>query len=166
MRLLYRFMMMLSGLSMVTAFLSVLLGIIAREARWDLPGLDAYAGYAVAATLFLALPSTLIHGDHIRVTLLSNRLKGRAARMLETTVLAVACLLSSAVAFFSCRLVWVSYVTHDMSPAADASPLWIPQITMALGCIGFAIAFIDALVSHLRNKPFFIASSDDFSRVE
>ena len=166
MRLLYRFMMMLSGLSMVTAFLSVLLGIIAREARWDLPGLDAYAGYAIAATLFLALPSTLIHGDHIRVTLLSKRLKGRAARLLETIVLGFACLLSGAVAFFSCRLVWISYVTHDMSPAADASPLWVPQIAMALGCIGFAIAFIDAMVSHLRNKPFFTASSDDFSRVE
>ena len=166
MQSLYRFMMILSGLSMVTAFLSVLLGIIAREARWDLPGLDAYAGYAIAATLFLALPSTLIHGDHIRVTLLSNRLKGAAARLLETIVLAIACLLTSAVAFFACRLVWVSYVTHDMSPAADASPLWIPQMAMALGCIGFAFAFIDALLSHLRNKPFFTVSSDDFSRVE
>ena len=27
------------------------------------------------------------------------------------------------------------------SPGADASPLWIPQVAMALGCVGFAIAF-------------------------
>ena len=166
MRMLYRFMMILSGLSMVLAFLSVLLGIVAREARWDIPGLDAYAGYAIAATLFLALPSTLIHGDHIRVTLLSNRFKGTAARNLESFVLLTACLLSAAVAFFSCRLVWVSYTTHDMSPAADASALWVPQMAMALGCIGFAIAFCDALVSHLRNKPFFINVPGDIARVE
>jgi hypothetical protein len=47
----------------------VLLGVIAREVHWDIGGLDAYAGYAIAATLFLALPATLQHGDHIRVTL-------------------------------------------------------------------------------------------------
>jgi hypothetical protein len=36
-------------------------------------------------------------------------------------------------AYYSCHLVWVSHLTHDMSQGADATPLWIPQIGMALG---------------------------------
>ena len=47
---------------------------------------------------------------------------------------------------FTCRLVWMSYLTHDVSPAADATPLWIPQIAMALGSLVLAIALVDALV--------------------
>jgi hypothetical protein len=49
--------------------------------------------------------------------------------------------------WYALRLVWVSYGMHDVSPAADATPLWIPQIAMALGCIGFALSLADALVS-------------------
>jgi TRAP-type C4-dicarboxylate transport system permease small subunit len=45
------------------------------------------------------------------------------------------------------RAVWLSYITHDVSPAADATPLWIPQLSMALGCIGFALVFLDAIVA-------------------
>jgi TRAP-type C4-dicarboxylate transport system permease small subunit len=44
----------------------------------DIQGLDAYAGYAIAATLFFALPTALMHGDHIRVTLLLDCMGSRA----------------------------------------------------------------------------------------
>jgi hypothetical protein len=51
--------------------------------------------------------------------------------------------------------VWVSHLTHDTSQGADATPLWVPQIGMALGCIGLAVAFADAAVSRLRGDSFF-----------
>ena len=54
-----RLLALLAALAMVAAFVCVSLGVIARLAAWDLPGLDAYAGYAIAAALFLALPQTL-----------------------------------------------------------------------------------------------------------
>lgn len=142
----YRFLLALSCISMVAAFLTVGLGILARLANWNLPGLDAYAGYAIAAALFLALPSTLIKGEHIRVTLLLERAPQRLRQGLEWWSLAAAMALTLYMAWFALRLVWVSYTTHDVSPAADASPLWIPQLAMALGCIGFAMAFAQALV--------------------
>jgi TRAP-type C4-dicarboxylate transport system permease small subunit len=151
----YRFLMGLSCLSMVTAFGAIMLGVIARELHWDIQGLDAYAGYAIAATLFLALPGTLKHGDHIRVTLLMQRLSPRAQNWLEYWCLGAASVLSVYVAWFSCRLVWVSFFTHDVSPSADASPLWIPQLGMALGCIGFAISFLHALWARWTGQTFF-----------
>jgi TRAP-type C4-dicarboxylate transport system permease small subunit len=151
----YRFLMGLACVAMVSAFGVILLGVLAREFRWDIQGLDAYAGYAIAATLFLALPATLKHGDHIRVTLVMQRLSPRAQDALEYFCLVAASALAVYLAWFAGRLVWVSYATHDVSPSADASPLWIPQLAMALGCIGFAASFLHALWARWAGQAFF-----------
>jgi TRAP-type C4-dicarboxylate transport system permease small subunit len=148
----YRVLLALSCLAMLAAFAAVGLGILARLAGWDLPGLDAYAGYAIAASLFLALPSTLLRGEHIRVTLLLERLPPRWRGAFEWWCLAAAFGVALYLAWFAIRLVWVSYATHDVSPAADATPLWIPQLAMALGCAGFAAAFGQALTARWRGE--------------
>ena len=148
----YRFLLALSCLAMLAAFATVALGILARAAAWDLPGLDAYAGYAIAASLFLALPSTLLRGEHIRVTLLLERLPRRWRGALEWWSLGAAAALASYLAWFAIRLVWVSRTTHDVSPAADATPLWIPQLAMAMGCAGFALAFLHALIARWHGR--------------
>lgn len=148
----YRGLLALSCVAMLAAFAAVSLGIVARIVNWDLPGLDAYAGYAIAAALFLALPSTLLRGEHIRVTLVMERVPAQVRAALEWWCLAAAAGMSIYLAWFSARLVWVSYTTSDVSTASDASPLWIPQIAMALGCIGFAIAFVHAVVARLSGR--------------
>jgi TRAP-type C4-dicarboxylate transport system permease small subunit len=155
----YQLLLALSCASMVAAFVTVGLGILARLANWNLPGLDAYAGYAVAAALFLALPSTLIQGEHIRVTLLLERVPARLRQGLEWWSLGAALALSAYMAWFALRLVWVSYTTHDVSPAADASPLWIPQTAMALGCVGFALAFAQALMARWQGRELIATSA-------
>jgi TRAP-type C4-dicarboxylate transport system permease small subunit len=163
----YQFLMVLACLSMVAAFGSILLGVLARELRLNIQGLDAYAGYSIAATLFLALPSTLRQGDHIRVTLLMNKLSRKAQNLLEHACLGMASAVTAYVAWYACRLVWVSYITHDVSPSADATPLWIPQLTMALGCIGFLISFLHAWIARFRGLSFYrVHSSDEIARTE
>lgn len=161
----YQGLLFLSCVSMVAAFGTVLLGVVAREVQWDIPGLDAYAGYAIACTLFLALPATLRHGEHIRVTLLLDRLPAGARGALEWICLAIGLGIALAMAWYASRLVWVSWATHDISPGADATPLWIPQIGMALGCAGFALSFAQALVMRWRGSHF-IAVSADAARTE
>ncbi|MDO8371571.1 MAG: TRAP transporter small permease [Polaromonas sp.] len=156
----YQMLMALSCLAMLAAFGTVMLGVVARELRWDIPGLDAYAGYAIAAALFLALPGTLQHGDHIRVTLLLDRVSPRMRGLLEWWSLGAGLALAAYVAWYAARLVWVSYSTHDISPAADASPLWIPQLAMALGCTGFALSFVQALVERWQGGSFIAVSSE------
>ena len=52
--------------------------------------------------------------------------------------------------WYSVRLAWQSHSFHDISTASDATPLWIPQLTMAAGSIILLIAFIDELVLELR----------------
>jgi TRAP-type C4-dicarboxylate transport system permease small subunit len=148
----YRLLLVLSCVAMLASFITVGLGIVARLAGWDLPGLDAYAGYAIAAALFLALPATLLQGEHIRVTLLLERLPVRWRGALEWWCLLSAFALSAYLTWFAVRLVWVSHATHDVSPAADATPLWIPQLAMALGCAGLAVGFLHALIGRWQGR--------------
>ncbi len=142
----------LAAVCMVGVLVMVLLAIAGRQLHFHLPGTDAYAGYLMAAAGFLALAHTLKRGEHIRVTLLLAALKGGWRRGMEIWALGAACLLALLVAAYSCRLAWQSRSFHDISTAADATPLWIPQLGMALGTVILAIAFIDELQLELRGR--------------
>ena len=142
----------LAALFMVGLLVMVLLSIVSRQLQFHVPGTDAYAGYFMAASGFLALVHTLKRGEHIRVTLVINALKGGWKRGMEIWALAAATLLAVLFAFYSVRLSWQSYSFHDISTASDATPLWIPQLAMALGTVVLAIAFIDELVLEIRGR--------------
>jgi TRAP-type C4-dicarboxylate transport system permease small subunit len=162
----YSLLMAAAGLALLTAFASVMLGIIDRQLAWGLRGLDAYAGYAIASALFLALPGTFKRGEHIRVTLVLAKAPPALRGFLEWWCLTAGVVLTSALAWFACRMVWVSQTTHDISQGSDATPLWLPQIGMALGCIGLAVAFLDAALSRWFDHEFFAATSDAAAHVE
>lgn len=155
----YKVLLVVSGLAMIGAFLAIMLNILARIFGWNLPGLDGYAGYAIAAALFLALPATLQSNEHIRATLLLDHVRPGIKGALEMVALLLGVGISAYLAWFSVRLVWVSYTLHDVAPTGDATPLWIPQLSMALGCVGFALAFIQALWSRWAGRPFFAEAS-------
>jgi TRAP-type C4-dicarboxylate transport system permease small subunit len=128
----------------------VLLGIIGRLFNWFIAGTDAYAGYCMAACGFLALAHTLKRGEHIRVSLLLEHAGIRARHGLELWALAVATVLAGAFAWYSVRLAVQSWQFSDISTGNDATPLWIPQIAMALGTLVLFIAFVDELVREWR----------------
>jgi TRAP-type C4-dicarboxylate transport system permease small subunit len=141
---------LLAGLWTIGGRGAVLAAIIARQLSMNIPGTDAYAGYFMAAAGFLALASTFKHGEHIRVTLLLNSLKPAAGRKLDIFALAVGCLLASAFAFFSIKLTYDSWQFNDISTSNDATPLWIPQLSMAVGTVLFLVALIDELIRRSR----------------
>jgi TRAP-type C4-dicarboxylate transport system permease small subunit len=155
----------LGALFMVLLLVMVLLSIVSRQLSFNVPGIDAYAGYMMAAAGFLALAQTLKKGEHIRVTLLITSLKGRARRSFEVWALFAASALAVLSAFYSCRLVWQSYAFHDISTSNDATPLWLPQLTMAIGTVVLAIAFIDEFVLELRGRRV-VASAEEAARYE
>jgi TRAP-type C4-dicarboxylate transport system permease small subunit len=142
----------LGALFILATLVVEVVGIAGRELGFSMAGLDAYAGYCLAAGSFLAMAYALRRGDHIRVTLIIGRLKGRARYWIEVICLGVATLLSAYFAYFSAKLVWGSYTYNDISQNVDATPLWIPQLSMALGLIGLAIAFAEQLVITLKTR--------------
>ena len=142
----------LAAVAMVLLLVMVMLSIISRQLGFNVPGVDAYAGYMMAAAGFLAMAHTLKKGEHIRVTLLISSLRGGALRALEIWALFGASLLAALSAVYSCKLAWQSYVFHDISTSNDATPLWLPELSMALGAAVLAIAFVDELVLEIRGE--------------
>ena len=136
----------LAAAFMIGTLTMVMASVAGRLLNFNVPGTDAYAGYCMAATGFLALAHTLKRGEHIRVTLILEHLGPKARRALELWALGVATLLAALFAFYSVRLSWQSWDFHDISTGNDATPLWIPQLTMALGTVVLCIAFADEFV--------------------
>lgn len=134
-------------------FLVAMLGLILVQmaARWTglvFRGAPDYAGYCMASASFLAFAHALNRGAHIRVTILHKALGGRT-HLLEIWCLAVGAVASSALAWFAIRAVRWSYRFGDVSQGQDATPLWIPQLGMAVGAVLLALCFWDNLISRL-----------------
>jgi TRAP-type C4-dicarboxylate transport system permease small subunit len=142
----------LAALCMIGLLAMVLLSIVSRLAHFHVPGTDAYAGYLMAGAGFLALAHTLKRQEHIRVTLVINALRGRARRALEVWSLGAATVLAGLGAWYSVRLSWQSHLFDDISTGNDATPLWIPQLSMAIGNLILLVAFVDEFVLELRGK--------------
>lgn len=143
----------LGGAFMVMLLGFVVLGIVMRFIpALYLRGTDSYAGYCMAASAFLALAYTFGHGEHIRVTLLIQRFTGGARRALEIWCLILAVLLSGFFAFYSGKMAWWSWKFHDISQAHDATPLWIPQLGMAVGTAVLFVAMVEEFFMVLRGR--------------
>jgi TRAP-type C4-dicarboxylate transport system permease small subunit len=140
----------LAALSMIGVLLAVLLSIVSRQLGFNVPGTDAYAGYSMAGAGFLALAHTLLLG----------RLQGKARHALEMWALTAAVLLAALFAYYSVRLAWQSHVINDISTGNDATPLWIPQLTMAAGTVVLLIAFMDEWWLELTGRRVTVESEE------
>jgi len=156
----------LAAFFMVGILLMVLASVVGRLAGFNLRGSDAYAGYCMAAASFLALAHTLKRNEHIRVTLFLERFGGRFKRPLELWSHAAGTFFCAALAFYSVRLAWQSHAFHDISQGNDATPLWIPQITMALGAIVLLVAMIDDFILVIRGRALPTAPADELRLIE
>ncbi len=149
---LYTFSGWLAAIFMIGTLIMVMIGITGRIFGFYVRGTDSYAGYCMAACGFLALAYTLRRNEHIRVTLILNHVPVGAHRALEIWGYAVAVLLAGGLAWFSVRLAWQSHAFNDRSTGIDATPLWIPQLSMAVGTVILFIAFVDGLIGTWRGQ--------------
>ena len=156
----------LAALFLIGTLVMVLIGIAGRLLDFHVPGTDSYAGYCMAAAGFLALAHTLKRGEHIRVGLLLERFGGRLRRPLELWSHAAGSFFCAGLAFYSVRLVWQSRAYNDISQGNDATPLWIPQIGMALGAIVLLIAMVDDFVAVILKRELAVAPTDEIKAIE
>lgn len=143
----------LAGVFTVGVLVAVTLSIATRQLGVHIGGLDAYAGYSMAAAGFLALAHTFKKGEHIRVTLLLAALPSKGRLRLDIFALLVACAIAANLCWFSGKLVLDSHAYNDISTSDDATPLWIPQLAMALGALIFFIAVVDETVRRFKGIP-------------
>ena len=141
-----------AALFMIGTLGMILLSITGRLFDFHVRGTDAYAGYCMAAAAFLALAHTFKRGEHIRVTLFLDRFGPTTHRVLQVWSHGAGLLLAALLAWFAARLAWQSLQFNDISQANDATPLWIPQLAMALGSLVFVIAMADSFMGVLRHR--------------
>ena len=127
----------------------ILLIIVAQMlARWTgqvFPGATDYAGYCMAGASFFAFAYALNHGAHIRVSLVLSAL-GRYRRWGETFCFLIGTAIATWFAWYAVKGTYVSWRWHEVSQGLDRTPVWIPQISMALGAVLLAIAFWDQFI--------------------
>ena len=156
---------LLAALCMIATLVLVLANILDRYVTLPFRGLDMYAGYAMAGAGFLSLAHTFKRGEHIRVTLVLNALRPAARRRLDMVALLLAGLVSALFTYYSVRLVANSLAFHDISTGSDATPLWIPQLAMAIGAVVLSIALLDELILALTGRRT-LAGSEELLRSE
>ena len=164
--LLYDAAAWLAAFFMVGVLAMVLASVVGRLAGFNLPGSDAYAGYCMAAASFLALAHTLKRGEHIRVMLFLERFGGRLRRALDLWSHLAGTFFCGVLAFYSVRLAWQSHAYNDVSQGSDATPLWIPQLAMALGAAVLFVAMVDDFVRVLRGRELPAAADAEPKRIE
>lgn len=136
----------LAAVCLVAIAVLVLTSIFGRLFGVYIAGLNAYAGYMMAASSFFALAYAFRRGGHIRVNLLLTKLKGRVRWAVELWCLAAASGLTIYLAWYSIRMVSVSLDFGDVSEGPDATPLWIPQLAMAIGSTIFALCLVESFL--------------------
>ncbi|NYT86114.1 TRAP transporter small permease [Pollutimonas harenae] len=150
----------LAAIFTVGVLVAVTMSIVTRQLGVHIGGLNAYAGYSMAAAGFLALAHTFKSGEHIRVTLILSSLPAKGRMRLDLCALVIACIIAGNLCWFSFKLVLDSYAYNDISTSDDATPLWIPQISMAVGTLIFFIAILDETIRRYKGIPETIQSEE------
>ena len=112
---------------------------------------DVVAWFCAAAAFF-AMAHAFKHGDFVRVTLLLEQLGERARRALEIASLAIGTVALAYLAWSACQFTYESWELNDVAQGLLPIPLWIPQLSFALGSILLWVAMIDELIIVLRGQ--------------
>lgn len=140
----------LAGIFMVGIMLCILTALAAAIFGFAVRSMDEFAGYSMAAASFLGFSYTFHVKEHIRVSLLIERLSGAKRKVTEIWSHALGAIIAGFFAWYSIKMTIVSWQIKEMSQGLIPLPLWIPQSSMALGTIMLACALIDDLVRLLR----------------
>ncbi|WP_163576847.1 TRAP transporter small permease [Halomonas faecis] len=139
----------LAGVFLVVIAVLVVAQIVGRLIGVQIPGANEFAGYSLAATSFLGLAYSFRQGAHIRVTLLTDQLPQAMRRWVLVMALALASSMVIYLAYNTMVMVYLSWDFGEMSSGIISYPLWIPQLSMAIGMVLFSMALIEDLVRTL-----------------
>ena len=120
---LYRLSGALAAVGMVATLVLVATGIVTRPLGIYLPGTDDYAGYAMAACGFFALAYTFKHGEHIRVSLVLERVGPRLRGEREWFPLPPSSAVAATLGIYEGRLMVQSHEFEEISQGVDATQL-------------------------------------------
>lgn len=152
-RHLFSFCGALAAISLFGIAALILAQICMRLLGSQIPSADDFAAWGLSASIFLALPTALTHGDHIRVTSLRQQLPDGLGHVADIIAAGFATLMMVWVARAIFGYVHESWTYNDVSQGVLAVPLWIPQSAMVLGSVLFALAFAERTLRLILGLP-------------
>ena len=140
------------------AFFIVLIGVlmiaqsILRELNVRTGAVNDVVAWFCAAAAFFTMAHAFKHGDFVRVTLLLESTSARMRRALEIMALAIGSLAVGYLAWWACKFTYESWEFNDIAQGLLPLPLWIPQLSFALGSVLLWVAMLDELILVLRGQ--------------
>lgn len=119
---------------------------LGRQIGFPTGAINDVVSWLCAAAAFLTMAHAFKHGDFVRVTLVLEKLSPPARRRFELVCLAVAAVAVGYLSWWACRFTFESWQFNELAQGLWAIPIWIPQLSFALGSILFLVAVLDELV--------------------
>lgn len=119
---------------------------LGRQLGFPTGAINDVVSWLCAAAAFLTMAHAFKHGDFVRVTLVLEKVSAPVRRTLELACLAVAAVAVGYLAWWACRFTFESWQFNELAQGLWAIPIWIPQLSFALGSILFLVAVLDELV--------------------
>jgi TRAP-type C4-dicarboxylate transport system permease small subunit len=133
-----------------------------REFGLLIRGADDITSWLCAASAFFALGHTFRNGELVRVGLLIDMLKPGPRRMAEILALSVTALFVGYMTWAVSKFVYESWQFKEVSQGLIQIPIWIPQMSFALGVLIFLTAVLDELFVVLRGqKPAYRVAEEE-----
>lgn len=113
---------------------------------------DEFSAYFMVFSVFLGLAYTLREGKHIKITLITSRIRNKmVAKGVDLIVLIFAFGIS---VFVFCYSVSMVYETYSLDMRADSmleTPLWIPEMGVPIGFFLLSIQLISMIIRRMKN---------------
>jgi TRAP-type C4-dicarboxylate transport system permease small subunit len=131
-----------AGFCIFGIFAVTMFQICGRLVGYNPLGLTSYASYLMAASVFFGLSHALDTGSHIRIELFLS-FSGKLRPLIERAGFLIAAAIAGWMTYHAWSMAFWSYTLGDISEEMDATPVWIPQMAMAIGLSLFLLAIID-----------------------
>jgi len=135
---------------------------IFRELGLRTGAINDIVSWFCAAAAFLGMAHTFKHGDFVRVTLILEKVSSGIRRRLELISLLVASIATGYLSWWACKFTYETWEITDIAQGLLPLPLWIPQMSFALGSVLLFIAVIDEFIFVIQgNKPTFVTALEE-----
>ena len=130
---------------------------VLREFGFRTGAVNDIVAWLCAGAAFLAMAHAFKHGDFVRVTLLIEKLNPRQRQRMELFSLGFGAVAVGYLACWATLFTYESWEFNDIAQGLLPLPLWIPQLSFALGSVLLWVAMIDELFIVLRgNVPTYV----------
>ena len=151
-----------AAICIVLIFAAMIGASAVRQLGVAVAGVDDVVSWLTAAAASLGMAHSFRNGDFVRMTLVIDRLPSRPRRLVEVAALAIAMLGTAYAAYWIVRSVYESWIYQEMTSGLLVMPLWIPQISFAIGTVLLFIALADEFVNVVRGgTPSYVVAVEE-----